>query len=113
MSKVVEAVCVCACVSVCLSVCVDTHTHTTTLSLSLSLSHTHTHTTTHKHTHKHTHRASEEEKAFDLNLGGNKVKAPAVSKPPTGLLGGFQPPSAPAAKTFTPEERNVLNTQVS
>ena len=30
-----------------------------------------------------------------------------------GLLGGFQPPSAPAAKTVTSEERNVLNTQVS
>jgi hypothetical protein len=50
-------------------------------------------------------------KACDLNLGGNKVKAPPVSRPPPGMLGGFQPPSAPAAKIVTPDDRITMNTQ--
>ena len=50
-------------------------------------------------------------KACDLDLGGNKAKVPPVSRPPPGLLGGFQPSAAPVAKTITPEEQNMLNTQ--
>jgi hypothetical protein len=98
-------VCVYVCVYVCVSVCVhaDKHRHTATVTL----------THTHEHTHANTHTGlPKKKKACDLNLGGNKVKAPAVSKPPSGMLGGFQPPSA-SAKSVTPEERNVINTQVS
>ena len=51
-------------------------------------------------------------KSCDLDLsGGGKVKVPPVNKPPSGLLGGFQPPSAPIVKTITQEEQNALNVQ--
>ena len=36
-------------------------------------------------------------KACDLDLTGWKKIAPRVDKPPEGMLGGFQPPAAPAA----------------
>ena len=51
-------------------------------------------------------------KSCDLDLtGGGKVKTPPVNRPPSGMLGGFQPPTAPVVKTITPEEQNLLNTQ--
>lgn len=56
--------------------------------------------------------APKKKKSCDLDLsGGGKVKAPQVSKPPPGLLGGFQPPTAPVVKTITPEEQNALDVQ--